>query len=142
MIPVLNVETGIILLTIHNLIVLLSQMSTTSYLNLPVIVTTLYLGTVTERLPLEEGLSFLRIHFTLELEVYETILSNSLPSISSKASNALDCDLFTNTMVYVSSLMYADALKSLGILFAVVDLVSTSTRVEPLWIYLENCPIE
>ena len=101
------------------------------YLNLPVIVTTLYLGTVTERLPVEDGFSFLRNHFTLELEVYETILSKSLPSISSKASKALDFDLFTNTMVYVSSLMYADALKSFGILFAVVDFVSTSTRVEP-----------
>ena len=108
----------------------------------PVIVTTLYLGTVTDRLPVDDGFSFLRSHFTLELEVYETMLSKSLPSISSNVSKALVFDLLTSTIVYVSSLMYADALKSLGILLAVVDTVSTSTRVEPRLIYLENCPIE
>ena len=63
------------LLTIQNLLVPLSICRSVWYLNLPVIVTTLYLGTVTERLPVEDGFSFLRYHFTLELEVYETILS-------------------------------------------------------------------
>lgn len=141
MIPEPGSGTGIILFAIHNLIVLVPDNQLADFI-FPVIVTTLYLGTVTDRLPVEEGFSFLRSHFTLELDVYETMLSKSLPSISSKASKALDFDLFTNTMVYVLSLMYADALRSLGILFAVVDTVSTSTRVDPRWIYLENCPIE